>query len=163
MPFEPEFREDEEIIHEINIKITKKHLFYLLLTNKAAYWIGKKKFAIKDDTMAIRLPVVEVDRIVFRRSSIRWCLILGSLLVILGVVGILASGFGAHLAWIAAGILIILVGHKRRIVEISGRGRKFSWMEPIYFGGGINQRINQAFSFIKQWAEKYNITIFEYY
>ena len=159
MPFDPELEEDEEVVHEIYVKISKKKNFYLLLTNKAAYWVGKKKFAVKDDTIAIRLPVEGVDCISFYKSDFLWCLILGSLLVILGLLMIVASGFGTHLAWVAAGILIIFVGHKRRIVKISGGGKIFSWREPIYFGGGIKQKVDQSFSHIRNWAKQNKIRV----
>ena len=157
MAFNPELQQDEQIQHVINVTISKNESFRLVLTSRAAYWPGKNSLSDAETTEV--LPTSQIQSVQIRRRSAWASLAVGILLVLVGLVLTLAGRFRWPPILIVGGIIVGLIGHKRRVLVLASETDRFAWKEPIIFGGGVKQSITAAFGQIDAWAREHGIRV----
>jgi hypothetical protein len=174
MAFEPqtEFEPAEELVAALDVSFDRKanRRFVLVLTNRAAYWPGKKLFGIWDDVITVRVPLREIRRVEITRAS-------GVVVALWGVAACLAGlaivwlavdgesyepdavGYGLALAM--GGICFGLLGGRRRRVTIETGSRRLSFTEPISLGGDARVRFAGALDEVHGWARTHGLRLLD--
>jgi len=156
MAFQPQFEPGEVVEKEVSLAVSNKILF-LLLTNNAVYWPGKKKFAVSDPITTERLSFREIERVQIGRKSATLSLLVGLVMVVGGTLWTLAGFFGAPQALIVGGIVIAIIGGRRRTLKIQGAGKTYKWSEPVHFGGQLGKTITAHLDSVAKWAADHGI------
>lgn len=153
MAFEPQLQNDEELLHDLALVISKKLSLRLVLTSKAAYWPGTK-LAITDGVTTEMVSVGELKNVFVGKKSALGSMLVGALMIVGGVLWTLAGYVGAPQALVIGGLIVAVVGGQRRTIAIHGPKKKFTWKEPISFGGGIKDQVTEVVTAVERWAER---------
>ncbi len=152
MAFQPVFEQGEQVSADITLMISGKQALRLLLTNRAAYWPGSK-FGLTDGVTTERLPLSQVRSVTARTRSQIGGMIVGILMILGGIIWTLAGFVGAPQALIVGGLVVAAVGGRRRTLVIASEKSKFSWSEPITFGGGVKAQVSSTLEQVRTWAQ----------
>jgi len=151
MAFQPLLEQGETVSADISLVISGKQALRLVLTNRAAYWPGSK-FGLTDGVTTERLSLPQVLSVATGTKSQFGSLVVGLLMVIGGIIWTLGGFVGAPQALIVGGLVVAAVGGRRRTLVIAAERSKFSWTEPIAFGGGVKAQITEALGQVRTWA-----------
>lgn len=155
MAFEPELEENENVEEDITLTISSKVNLRLILTDKAAYWPGKKAFAVSDPIVALKTDLSEITQVYIGRKSALGSLLVAIAMVIGGIVWTLFGYVGLPQALIIGGFIFGIVGGRRRIIRIGS----LSWTAPITFGGETKKEVESICESIRVWAQKHSLPI----
>jgi len=164
MVFNPAFRDGEELEEDIELIISKKPQIRLVLTNKAAYWPGKKTFAVSDPITTIKVDLSEIESIFIGKKSSLSSLLSGIVMIILGGAWTFAGYpnsyyVGYPQALIVGGIILAFFGGKRTLLKIYSRNEKLQWSAPLGFGKKFKEDINTTVEKLSTWAKKHSILL----
>lgn len=153
MAFRPQIDPGEKIEADIALVISEKPSLRLVLTNRAAYWPGKKAFAVSDAVTTERLVFAEILSVATGKRSSLGSLAIGLVMVVGGIIWTLCGYAGAPQALVVGGVIVAIVGGRRRTLLIRAERQKFMWTEPITFGGGIKTEVTRALESVRTWAQ----------
>ncbi|ACL04662.1 hypothetical protein Dalk_2972 [Desulfatibacillum aliphaticivorans] len=164
MAFTVELAEGERVEQNIHFLIKKELFFQMVLTNKGAYWPGRKKFAVSDPIYTEFAPLSKIVDVVVQPKSLRFGLMAGLLMFIIGMAWGAAGLFLIYdarnivypLILILSGIVYPLLVGRKRVIRIVGVDKKFSWTSPVMFGKSKKDMI-EASENIKAWALEHRL------
>ncbi len=160
MAFKPTLSSSERVETTIDLVISNKPSLYLVLTSEAVYWPGRKKgLAISDPVTTERLAIPQVRAVrIFNRSAVV-SLLTGILMVIGGIIWTFGGYVGAPQALIVGGIVVALIGRKRRVLRLEGTIQQLKWSEPITFGRSVKREVTNTLEAVKSWATRHGISV----
>jgi hypothetical protein len=160
MAFQPAFSASERVETKIDLVISNKPSLFLLLTNEAVYWPGRKKgLAISDPVTTERLAIAQVRAVhIFNKSTVG-SLLTGILMILGGVVWTFGGYVGAPQALIVGGIIVALIGRRRRVLRLEGTTQELKWSEPITFGQSVKREVTNTLETVKLWANRHGVSV----
>lgn len=161
MAFDPTLEADEQVLSDLQVSFGKKGegLLRLVLTNKRAFWPGRKLVAVSDPITTEFVRVEDVQQVSWRPPSLLARL---GVAVVLGVVG-LAWSFGTFFAdgsitvGMPTAMLLVapvfpFLARGKRVLTIRGNDKSFKWKSPITFGKTSRANLEQVESALVAWA-----------
>ncbi len=168
MAFEPVLESKEEVLEDIQIDFNKDAGLRLVLTNKGAFWPGTKSFAVSDPITTEHLSLSKIELFSYRAKSKLVSVGTGGLLVLLGLFMTFGEYFetgailvGLPQALLVAGIVIALMGGRRKRLVLRGPSAKLKWSAPIVFGKKANQELDALEGRLRGWAERVGVRLEE--
>lgn len=164
MAFDPQLRPDEKVEHDISLVISKKPQIRLVLTSHAAYWPGKKTFAVSDPITTVRATPDRIDDVYMGRKSRVGSIAGGVAMVIGGLVWTFANypeayWVGYPQALIVGGIGVSAFGGRRFVLRIQSAKERLHWVAPIAFGSAVKRDITEMFTTIGEWCKRHSVNV----
>jgi hypothetical protein len=164
MAFDPQLDPGEAVEHDIDLLISKKPQVRLVLTSKAAYWPGKKTFAVSDPITTVRVASDQITEIYVGRKSRVGSIIGGVALVLIGLAWTLANypeafWVGYPQALIVGGIGVAAFGGRRFVLRIQSGDQRLKWVAPIAFGSSVKRDIRDMFTKVGDWSGRHAISV----
>lgn len=175
MAFDPVLEPGEQVSADIRLVISdnrqesRRQELRLVLTNRAAYWPAPK-FGLFDSVTTKRMPLSEVVSVTSRAEWYLGNLIVGSLMLIGGLIVMTFGGMVSTQDWacVGGGLVLILLGLAiaahggwRRTLVIASEQIKFSWVEPRAFREEFQARVSAVFEEVRIWAQSNRLRLEE--
>ena len=147
MAFKPQFTPDEKIEGDFQLLHKKKECLRLVLTDRAAYWAGRKFFALRDDVTVETAAIAHIQEVQLGRTRKLPYVICGIVLALACLLGLVmafrfewsgprnrdseATRQSYHLfKWVGLGVFVALAGRRRWFAiklrpHVAGKGLRF--------------------------------------
>ncbi|MDL5050605.1 hypothetical protein QQ054_31890 [Oscillatoria amoena NRMC-F 0135] len=162
MAFDPQLDPNENVEHDIDLVISNKPQVRLVLTSHAAYWPGKKTFALSDPITTIKVDPDSIEEVFVGRKSSIGSIAAGGGMVIAGLAWTFihypeAYVVGFPQALILGGVGVGIFGGRRSVLSVKSADQHLHWVAPIAFGGSVKHDIAAMFTQIAEWCKKHSV------
>ena len=164
MPFDPQLGPGEEVEYDISLVISNKPQVRLVLTNHAAYWPGKKTFAVTDPITTVKSTPDRIVEVYVGRKSRAGSVAAGIMMAVVGLAWTFANypeayWVGYPQALIVGGIGVAAFGGRRFVLRIQSVDQRLHWVAPIAFGGSVKRDITEMFMQTGAWCKKHSVKV----
>ena len=164
MAFDPQLSPGETVEHDINLLISKKPQVRLVLTSVAAYWPGKKTFAVSDPITTVKVTPDRITEIYIGRKSRAGSIIGGGAMGIVGLAWTFANypeayWVGYPQALIVGGIGLAAFGGRRLVLRIQTADQQLHWVAPVAFGSAVRRDVAEMFTRIGDWCKRHSVKV----
>ena len=164
MAFDPQLAADEKVEHDIFLVISKKPQIRLVLTNHAAYWPGKKAFAVSDPITTVRVTPDQIQEVFVGRKSAAGSIAGGLAMALVGLAWTFANypesyWVGYPQALIVGGIGVSVFGGRRLVLRIQSANERLHWVAPITFGAAVKDSITGVFTSVGEWCKRHSLNV----
>jgi hypothetical protein len=164
MAFDPQIGPDEKIEHDISLVISNKPQVRLVLTSEAAYWPGKKTFAVSDPITTVKVTPDRIVEVYIGRKSRAGSIAAGVVMSLVGLAWTFANypesyWVGYPQALIVGGIGVSVFGGRRFVLRVQSTDNRLNWVAPIAFGGTVKRDIAEMFIQIGRWCKRHSVRV----